>query len=322
MQARSRRPHPRVGEGAPAPGATTSRQGLQLLHPTGPYRTWGAPHKAGCSGGDQPPPWLKSRPHSLHPALLQGHGCCARIVPMRSLDARKRGTWGLGLLRRRPHSPGVRPPRTPHDARARPGPRWPPNFTGRAAARVRPTCAPAEGACCAREVCAWPQDPRKLPAPPARPLPTRRPLRPRAPRDPLRLSGSDPDPAGETEAGRRERPPQSAVTYSAASPRSLCREPRPPDADSHPPKLAAGAAARAPRRRAPGGAATSDPGSPEEGARERRVQSPFGHPRCTPRRVSPPPATVAPSRALTRLARTGPARSPCSAGNSGWSGGR
>lgn len=164
-------------------------------------------------------------------------------------------------------------------------------------APARPTCARAGSEPEAPgEVCARPRGRGGNFPSQRRPVPAAIP----DPAGPARaLGAATGTPAGENEARRWERPPaRSAVTHSAAGPEaSAADRARPPDADSHPPKLAAGP----PRVRhgalGLGGAATSDPGSRGEGTRQRGDWSPRGHPRC-------PPPTAAPSRALTSRART------------------
>lgn len=189
------------------------------------------------------------------------------------------------------------------------GPSRPPNFRPAAARAALP--APwAERSLLRRDKSARsPGTPRELPAPP---LPA--PPRPRFPGTRTGSRGATPISAKETAEG-----PRAVCGHSLGS-ESLKPPPRTafPDADSHLPKLAAGAAARAPRRRAPGGAATSDPGSRGAEAPERPQRSPPDL-RCTPVSPTTRPAVARSahspgSRAQDRLSNLRRARNSWSPG--------
>lgn len=169
--------------------------------------------------------------------------------------------------------------RRPCAPQAQPGPARPPKFAGRAAAGSRPTCALAGSKPAApREVCAWPRGRGGNFPPQPRPLPAAVPN----PAGPARaLGAATRTPVGKLRPGARSSLPRGlrSLTRQRVPEASAADRARPPDADSHPPKLAAGL----PRVRhgAPGlgGAATSDPGARGRGL-ARGERAPGGRPRC------------------------------------------
>lgn len=209
-------------------------------------------------GGDQAPPWLRL---GLSPLLLpsparkgppQQRGCCTGwsrgAEPGQDLGTGR----GAGSARRAPrHSWALSPrpsrpawPARPPDFAARPARAGPEPHRG--TGRNFPPALPGAG-----------PDPGPRGAAPA--------LR-------QRLRG------GKLRCGAGRAPPaRPVVTHSAESPK-----PPPatssPDADSHPLKLAAGAAARAPRRRTRGGRCDLRPGLAGRGARSQPSPGPARRP--------------------------------------------